>query len=730
MNTLSRRNFLKSGANLAGLAVVVSSAPTLLNAVDDNHNGGIGPCMRFSTDGAPILCVPTPDMGQGTMTAAAQIIAEEMDIDLNTVSVEFMPFVGIIDANGNARDGELTQGAGGSHSMMLLWPALRKTAAYSRALFVHAAANEWNTSADSLKTENGYVINPNGQKRSYGELLDAATRVKLKKDSVKPKPIRDYNVVGKNTRNVAVHDIVTGKPVFGLDVDIPNTLHAAIRRCPHLNGKLISFNQSDVEKMPGVKAVLKVDQVIEEDGFRVISDSVAVVADTYWHARKAANALDIKWDGSAAKNNSTAEILKTCNALVQSGDLKEVARNGDPESAFADAAHVIDVTYTHPSWAHTCIEPHNCTAHVKGDSVEIWVGHQNAGRPANIAKRFAGVMPENVQTHVYRMGTGFGRKYVEDFVGEAVILSKKMQAPVKVTWSREDEIEQDYPNHMGAYRIRAAVDNNGELSGWHIRTGLDTSRDWVARDFPTTAIENSLGEVGMAPNIISHGAWRGPSHNTGAWVVQSALSEAAYAAGKDPYEFLVALYKKSGVIKTPNWPERDVDYSRHVALLEKVANEAGYGKKMPKGWGQGIAVHHTFVSTCAHVVDLEMIGDDDYRVHKVTSAIDCGLAINPLGIKAQVESGIMDGLCAAKYGNLVFEAGVPITNNFDTYRKMRMNEAPPEVNIHIMDFGDTEPTGTGEVSLPPLIPALTNAIYAASGKRIRTLPISENLQKA
>jgi len=728
MTELSRRNFIKSSAAFAGFTVAVSSAPALL-ATDQSANVGIGACMRFGEDGLPVLCVPTPDMGQGMMTTAAQIIAEELDLDLSTVSVEFLPFIGVINEDGVAQDGDLIQGAGGSQSTMHLWPALRKTSAYVRALFVESAALEWGLPANQLATSGGYVVNrKNGARLSYGELTATVQSVSLNKQSVKPKPIKDFKVVGKEAKNVAALDIVTGKPVFASDVNVPGMLHAAIRRCPHLNGKIISYNSAEIETMPGVRAVIKMDQVLEgQPAFRVIADGVAVIADTYWQARKAADALKIEWDGAVSKDDSTDLILKKCNNLLQDRELKQVQKRGDVNSAFESADKVIDVTYSHPSWAHACIEPHNCIADVKADSAEIWVGHQTMARPANIAKKFAGIDAANVTGHFYRLGTGFGRKYVEDFVAEAVILSKRMKAPVKVTWSREDEMEQDYPNHMGAYRVRAAVDNNGSLSGWHIKTALDTGRDWVARDFPANTLKNTLGEVAVVPNNISRGAWRGPSHNSGAWVVQSALNEAAHAAGRDPLEFLIKLYDETGTARTPDWPNNDVDFQRHAALLKKVAKESGFGKKMPAGWGQGIAVHHTFVSACAHVVDLEMIGDNDYRVHKVTSAIDCGLVVNPLGVRAQVESGIMDGLCTAKYGNFIFENGVPVTNNFDSYQKMRINEAPAVVDIHIMDFGDTDPRGTGEVSLPPLIPALTNAIFAASGKRIRTLPIGENL---
>lgn len=726
MTQLSRRDFLKTGTAFASLTVLVSTSPTLLAAEQPRHDG-IGPCLRFTNEGNPVLCVPMPDMGQGMMTTAAQLIAEELDIELSAVSVEYMPFNGSIDANGRTIEGPISQSAGGSHSTMLLWPSLRKSAAFARAIFVEAAAQEWNVSPDGLSTRNGMVIHTaTNQHLSYNNLLETAQTIELDSALVEPKALSQHKVVGRAARNVSARDIVMGKPLFGIDVNVPDMLHAVVRRCPHLKGKLVSYNKDAVEALPGVNSVIPIEQ-IEDNGFRILSESVAVIADTYWQARRGADALDIEWDGSLAKDDSTSTLLEKCGQLVESGELKQVALKGNPVDIIAKTDTTIDVIYSHPSWAHTCIEPHNCIAHVQGDSAEVWVGHQNMTKPANVAKTYAGVDPAKMKTHFYRMGTGFGRKSTDDYIAEAVILSKRMQAPVKVTWSREDEIEQDYPNHMGAYRVQAAVNRNGDLSAWHIRTALDTGRDWVAKEFPTNALENALGEVTIVPNHISRGPWRGPSHNTGAWVVQSALNEAAYAAGRDPLEFLVALYNKAGTVQAANWPRMEIDFRRHAALLKKAAKEADYGKKMPKGWGQGIAVHHTFVSASAHVVDLEMIGDDDYRVHKVTSAIECGLVVNPLGVRAQVESGIMDGLCAAKYGNLVFENGVPITNNFDSYQKMRIDEAPAIVDVHIMDFGDTSPRGTGEISLPPLIPALTNAIFAASGKRVRTLPISENL---
>lgn len=729
MTALSRRTFLKTSTAFSGLAILVSQSPARLMAKDLVQSATVGPCLRFSEAGRAILCVPMPDMGQGMMTTAAQLIAEELDLDLKDVSVEYMPFDGKIDENGRAIEGAIAQSAGGSHSTMLIWSSVREAAALARTLFVEAAAARLNVPASALDTEAGSVIHRATKRTiSYRDLLDDAQTVELGSTNVRPKPLDSYKVIGADAKNVASYDIVTGKPIFGIDIDVPGMLHAVIRRCPHLNGRVRSYDADQVASMPGVKAVIKMDRhPADMSRYRIISDGVAVIADTYWNARKAADTLDIEWDGERASGDSTDRLLNACRQLLDDPAKTMVVDKGDIASEIASAEHVVEATYTHPAWAHTNIEPHNCIAHVKGNSAEIWVGHQNMTKPANVTKEFAGIDPANVKAHFYRMGTGFGRKSEDDYIAEAVILSQKLDAPVKVTWSREDEIEQDYPNHLGAYRVRAAVDSEGQLSGWHMTTALDTRRDWVARDFPITAIDHARGEAIKVPSNITLGPWRGPSHNTAAWVIQSALSEAAYAAGRDPYDFLKDLYMRAGTIQSPNWPRIDIDYTRHAELLSIVAEMADYGKKMPEGWGQGIAVHHTFVGTCAHVVDVEMLGEHDFRVHRVNSAIDCGLAVNPLGVRAQVEGGIIDGLCAAKYGKLRFEKGVPVTNNFDSYRKMRIDESPPVINVHILDKGDREPKGTGEIALPPVIPALTNAIFAASGKRIRSLPISENL---
>ncbi len=504
--------------------------------------------------------------------------------------------------------------------------------------------------------------------------------------------------------------------------------HAVIRRCPHLNGSLASYDRGALLALSGVTHVIEIARRPDDlSSPRVLPAGLAIIADTFWQAKKAADSADIMWDGSRAAGESSAVLKARMAEHLESGELADSKEGGDLDKAIAEADKVIEATYYHPHWAHACMEPHNCIADVKADSAEIWTSHQSITESINAAASATGLPISKIKSNVMRCGTGFGRKYAPDFVMEACILSKEIGAPVKVTWTREDEMEQDHVNPSGMYRMRAAVDAKGRLTGWHVRTAADGWIRNAAMEPPMGLVENYRGEWGYIENNVRRGPWRGPQHNTAGWVIPGVLNEVATAVGTDPRDFLLELYARKDFQKLDTWPYPLLDYERFRKMLKTVAKDAKYGRRMPTGWGQGIAIYHTFSGTCIHVVEVEMVGGTDYRVHKVTSAIDCGLAVNPLGVRAQVEGGIIDGLSAAKYGNFQFEDGVPVTNNFDSYQMMRINESPRDINVRIMDFGDEDPRGTGEVALPPLIPALTNAIFAASGKRVRTLPISENL---
>lgn len=731
MNQVSRRSFLKSSAKLGTLAIALSATPMVLGA-NSADSGNVTPCLRFTEDGRIILCVPIPDMGQGMITTAAQLIAEELDIDLNKVELEMMAYQGHTDKTGKAVEGEMLQGAGGSWSTIGIWGSLRNTAAFARALFIEAASVHLDVPSRHLSTADGMVVDQrSGRKVAYGQLVNRAQNASetFSLNSVEPKPISDHKIIGKDRPNLNARAIALGEPLFSLDVEIAGMLHAAIRRCPNLDGTLESYDRDSLLAMPGVEHIVEIKRIPENRNKpRIVAAGVAVIADTHWNARSAADKMAVRWNGEVSATDDSAILKSTCMDALENSEMDQAEKGGDITKAFVNAAKTVEATYFHPHWAHTCIEPHNCVADVKDDAAEIWVGHQSMTGAINAVVDATGLSADKVTCNLYRMGTGLGRKYVRDFVMEAAILSKKVKAPVKVTWSREDEIEQDYVNPMAAYKLKASLDANGGLTGWHLRCASDASLWGAPRELPCGLIENYLGEGTQIKNRVRRGAWRGPQHNTAGWVIQGFLNELAYAAGKDPLAFLLELYSGKQVVKLTSWPYPRLEISRFAALLKKVAKEADFGKKMPNKWGQGIAVHHTFSSTCAHVVDLEMLDDSkDFRVHKVTSAIDCGFVVNPLGVKAQIESGINDGICAALYGNLVYERGVPVSNNFDSYQKMRINEAPPVINSFLMDFGDELPRGTGEVSLPPIIPALTNAIFAASGKRIRTLPLRESL---
>lgn len=731
MTSLSRRLFLKSGAATATLAIALSSTPFVLAQDDGVEGGHVTPCLRIGADGRITLCVPIPDMGQGMETTAAQMIAEELNVRLEDVDVELMPFLGRVNDEGRAVFGRFYQGGGGSGSTMRIWTEVRRTAAYARTLLLEAAARQWGVPRSTLTAINGEVIETaSGRSLPYSELIEGTRFVgdEVKENSIDPKPADRHAVIGKDARNVHGKAIVTGKPIFGIDAEAPDMVHAVIRRCPHLNGSVQRFDDSAARQVPGVIDVVEMQRIPEDRSqYRTVAAGVAVIARDLWSAKKAAALLDIEWDGSVSQEDDTDLLRQKCLNALDDGEFTTSIEDGDLDAAFGAAAQTVESSYFHPHWAHTCIEPHSCIARVTDDAAEIWVAHQFMDAAINGVTNAVGISPDKVTAHYYRMGTGFGRKFEEDYVMEAAILSKATGRTVKVTWSREDEMEQDYVNSLAAYRVRAAVDADGDIIAWHLKAAGDTVPAVITREYPARLVDTYKGEYLQVPNGVSRGAWRGPHHNVAGWVIQSFLDEVAVETGQDRLEALLKLYSRKDALKSLNWPNRETFFERYRAVLEKAAAEAEFGKQFPNGRGQGIAVHHTFVSVCAHVVEVEMTGQNDYRVVKVTSAIDCGLAVNPLGIRAQVESGIMDGLCTAKYGKWILDEGLVTTNNFDTYRKMRIDEAPTDIDVHILDLGDAEPRGTGEVSLPPVIPALTNAIFAASGKRIRSLPISENL---
>lgn len=731
MTSLSRRLFLKSSAATATLAIALSSTPFVLAQNDGEKGGHVTPCLLVGADGRITLCVPIPDMGQGMETTAAQMIAEELNVQLKDVDVELMPFLGRVNDEGRAVFGRFYQGGGGSGSTMRIWTEVRRTAAYARTLLLEAAARQWRVPRNTLTALNGDVLNPEtGQSLPFSDLIEHTRNIgdEVMANSIDPKPSNRHVVIGKDARNVHGKAIVTGKPIFGIDAEAPDMVHAVIRRCPHLNGSVQRFDDSAARQVTGVLDIVEMQRIPEDRSqYRTVAAGVAVVAKDLWSAKKAAALLDITWDGSVSQEDDTELLQQKCLSALDDGEFTTSVESGDLDATFEAAAQSVEATYFHPHWAHTCIEPNSCIARVADDEAEIWVAHQFMDAAINGVTNAVGISPDKVTAHYYRMGTGFGRKFEQDFVMEAAILSKATNRTVKVTWSREDEMEQDYVNSLVAYRVRAAVDPDGDITAWHLKAAGDTVPFIVTREYPVRLVDTYKGEFLQVPNGVSRGAWRGPHHNVAGWIIQSFLDEVAAETGQDRLEALLKLYSRKESLKSLNWPYRDTFFERYRAVLEKAAAEAGFGKQLPNGRGQGIAVHHTFVSVCAHVVEVEMTGQSDYRVSKVTSAIDCGLAVNPLGIRAQVESGIMDGLCAAKYGKWTLDQGLVTSNNFDTYRKMRIDEAPADIDVHILDFGDAEPRGTGEVSLPPVIPALTNAIFAASGKRIRSLPISENL---
>ena len=488
MPSLSRRLFLKSSAATATLAIALSNTPYIL-AQDATESGGhVSPCLRLGADGRIILCVPIPDMGQGMETTAAQMIADELNVNLDDVSVELMPFLGRTNDEGRAVFGRFYQGGGGSGSTMRIWHEVRRTAAYARTVLMEAAARQWGTTRHKLRAENGTVIDPaSGKSIAYADLYEATRSVgqEVKSNTINPKPANEQTVIGSDARNVHGKAIVTGQPIFGIDAEAPEMVHAVIKRCPYLNGDVVRYDDSAARRMPSVIDVIELKRIPEDKTqYRVVAAGVGVIAESYWAARQAAEALGIEWDGSTSVEDDSALLMERCNAALEDGEFETTIEAGDIAKAFSEAAQIVEATYSHPHWAHTCIEPHSCIAHVQDDEAEIWVSHQFMDAAINGVSTAIGIHPSKVKSNFYRMGTGFGRKFEEDYVVEAALLSKATGRAVKVTWSREDEMEQDYVNPLAAYRLRAAVNEDGDITAWHLKAAADTTPAIITREFP------------------------------------------------------------------------------------------------------------------------------------------------------------------------------------------------------------------------------------------------------
>jgi len=676
----------------------------------------LNPFIRIGTSGSVVIIVNKSEMGQGVYTSLPMLIAEELEVDWSKISIEGAP----VGPEYYHTQWGAIQGTGGSTSVLSEWDRLRKAGASARAMLVQAAAEIWKADPKSCRAEEGTVSHPSTHRRlSYGELADRASRMKPPQDVPLKEP-KEFKVIGKPVKRLDTPEKTSGKAIFGIDAKVPDMLTAVVARPPIFGGKVRHFNADKAKAVPGVKEVVQIDS------------GVAVVADNFWSAKLGREVLEISWEEGGNPALSTERMREQYASLAKPPGA--VARKeGDPEQAFRKAARQIDATYEVPYLVHAPMETLNCLVDLRTDRCEIWTGTQLQSADQEAAARIAGLTPEHVKLHTMLLGGGFGRRAnpQSDFVSEAVHLAKRIKKPVKVIWTREDDIKGGYYRPFWYDRIAAGLDAEGNPVAWKhtivgqsIIAGSPFEGAMLNEDgVDETSVEGAADIPYKIPNILVdlHSTkigvpvqwWRSVGHSHTAFVVESFIDELAHATGKDPYAFRHTLLTKN---------------PRHKGVLELAAKKAGWGKPMAEGRGRGIAVHASFGSFVAQAAEVSVDPAGRVRVHRVVCAVDCGRVVNPDIIRAQMESGIVFGLSAALHGAITFKNGQVEQSNFHDYPILRMYEMP-EVEVYIVQSG--EPLGgVGEPGVPPMAPAVANAVFSATGRRIRRLPIrAEELRK-
>jgi isoquinoline 1-oxidoreductase beta subunit len=706
MSTITRegrRDFLKIvGTTAGGLFIgfnwsscdspkveVLSTEEVLAQVKNFNAYLSIAP------SGDVVIYSPNPELGQNIKTSFPMVVAEELDADWSKVRV--------IQANLDTEkyDRQLT---GGSGAMPHSWERLRKAGATAKYVLVAAAAQTWNVPAEEITVESGVISHKGSNKTGhFGEFVEVASTMSAPEE-VTLKDKKDFKIIGTPVKNVDAKEIYTGKPMYGLDFYREGMKHAMIQRAP-FGMKIKSMDDGAARGVSGVTDVV------------TFGNSVAVVGTSTWPLMKAKKLLRIEYEADG-NVESTADHDRIFKDLLENGKADVRRKDGNVDQAFKTAAKVVEAEYQCPFLAHSPMEPENFFAHVQGDRCELIGPTQTPDRARQTAAQILGIPPENITVEITRLGGGFGRRLRADYVEEAVEVSRAINGPVKIVWSREDELTGGAYRPAVRYKFSAALDDAGNMIGYKLKgVGMNAGNTTRENNFPSGAIENVLIESISYDSSITTNAWRAPITNFLAYAEQSFLDEVALAAGKDPVQLRLELYERA-----KNNPVGELGYNvnRMIAVTKEVAEKSNWGKN--PNVKQGLSVYFSHRSYVAQVADIEMDGGSP-TLKRITAVTDCGMVVNPTGANHQVRGGIVDGMGHAMYTNLTFENGVPKQKNYDSYRLIRLKEVP-EINTHFLDSG-FDPTGLGEPALPPTGGAIANAIFAATGRRLRSQPFIE-----